>query len=208
MQKPTFPRSFWIILATLTFIVFVLETWVRAQEPLTPELALARICVSEAGWEATDDCAAIHHVLLRGAEHRGGGRRAYVSFASSYSHRLLTGDGQIQRPWLRQLDTSGSEPGLWGFRRMRDGSLSRVDCPPWRAYRERWMAVLERARTLVRERRLDDADEWSPCDEEPHHWGCPLPCVDHERATRAGWRQISCGNTVNEFWSTDNVVVD
>ena len=178
------------------------ECAASADARLTPALALARICVSEAGWEETDDCPAIHHVLLRGAEVRGGSSRAYVSFASSYAHRLLTGDGQIQRPWLRQLDARGTEPGLWGFRRARDGSLTRVGGPPWRAYRTRWLAVLERATRLVEEARLSDWDEWSPCVEPPQHWGCP-DCGDRERALARGWRQVDCGDTANDFWATN-----
>lgn len=175
---------------------------------LTPQLALARVTASEAGWsEDLNDMAAIHHVLLRGAaRRRSTGRESwqasYLSFASRYSRRLLTGVGTIQRPWLRDLSPDGSEPEGWPSERWvsvtRDGVrvLERRPHASWGAYRGRWMALYARAGEQV-QMRLNDWDEWSPCAEEPDHWGGSM---DRDRADRMGLVEVDCGDTANDFY--------
>lgn len=160
---------------------------------LTPELALARICASEAGIQITDDCAAIHQVLRHGARER---HMDYVQFAMLYATSVFDGGGS--RPWLAELDATGTEPTRWPrVTTHRHGNRVVVSAAPsWIRYRRRWLELLQHARAIVHGRVR------ASC--EPQHWGCPQDalrqCRDHDRAVRAGWQLVDCGDTRNEFW--------
>jgi len=164
----------------------------------TDALLLARICVSEAGWECfeTGDGYAIHEVLLRGAERHA---MRYETFARSYSPRATGMAPSRLRPWVAGLRADGGEPYSWPRVTTRPipGGLVRVEPhPPWVSYRARWLAVLDRAREVV-SWRLDDVDEWSICEGEVHDWGGE---VDEARAHRIGLVPVGCGETANTFY--------
>lgn len=166
---------------------------------LTRELTLARVCASEAGLQTdTNDCAAIHQVLVRGARQR---HMDYIEYAMAYAGSAFDGSGN--RPWLMELDEAGTEPRRWPrmrTRRVRTAQGMRIVAgpgPSWRRYRRRWLDLLAHARQIVR------GHIRVSC--EPEHWGCPQDrlrqCRDHERAVRAGWQLVDCGETKNEFWA-------
>jgi hypothetical protein len=165
----------------------------------TDALLLARICVSEAGWECweTGDGYAIHEVLLRGAERH---EMRYETFARSYSPRATGMAPSRLRPWVSGLRADGGEPGSWPrivTRPGRDGMVRVEPHPPWASYRTRWLAVLSRAREVV-SWRLDDVDEWSVCEGDVHDWGGSM---DRDRATRLGLLDVDCGETSNDFYA-------
>lgn len=165
----------------------------------TDALLLARICVSEAGWDCFEsgDGYAIHEVLLRGAERHA---MRYETFARSYSPRATGMAPSRLRPWVAGLRADGGEPYSWPRVTTRPipGGLVRVEPhPPWVSYRARWLAVLERAREVV-SWRLDDVDEWGLCDGPVHDWGGTM---DRARATRLGLLDVDCGGTSNDFYA-------
>lgn len=172
----------------------------------SPALLLARICVSEAGWECFDtrDGVAIHEVLLRGAERLG---ISYSSFARTYSPRATGFEPSPLRPWVGGLREDGAAPSAWPrviTRRRADGTSSVEPHPPWAIYRPRWLAVLARAREVVGYT-LDDVDEWSPCDGSVHDWG---GAMDRERARRIGLIEVECGETSNDFYARPSQITD
>lgn len=172
-------------------------TAISAQaQPITPQLALARICASEEGIERlTDGCAAIHTVLVRGAARR---HMSYVAYAHAYSSGVFDGDGR--RPWLADLQADGRQPARWPLlitRRVRGHVVVRRHAP-WSLYRDAWLALYAHAGLIIR-------GEIVPlCDALPDHWGSPTIAIDRERATRfiaaGNWEAVTCGDTNNAFF--------
>lgn len=146
-------------------------------------LALARLCVSEAGWSCwrTHDGYALHEVVARTA------RRLGVSYEEAARRRAprLLGSRAHRSPrlrWVGELSPDAAAPPSWpGPPHL-----------PWSHYRARWVAVLERAR-LVATFTLDDRDEWSPCDDEPDDWRAR----DEVIVSRP---LADCGDTRNRFF--------
>lgn len=200
-------------LSAVVFVVFLLWLEVlvlpaRGQEPprLTPALALARLCVSEANWTCFDtgDGLAIHEVLLRGAARQG---IRYESFARAYAQRLF-GARPHDVPrlrWVGQMNTAGDAPPDWptSITRRRGGVVHVEPHAPWSQYRARWLAVLERARETVATWTLDDADEWSRCERPVHDWG---GWMDRARAERIGLVPVDCDVTTSTTNEAGEVV--
>jgi len=137
---------------------------------LQAALLLARTCVKEAGWKITDDCAAIHAVVQKRADME----------SHTYYEQMLERYSKIaaNRAWLEELDAQGNKPSSWP---------NTVD---WEKHRGKWLSMLAHATEIV------DGRVRAACD--PDHWGDSRG--DHERAVRAGWTQIPCGQAMNEFW--------
>jgi len=176
---------------------------------LTPSLALARLCVSEAGWTCfeTGDGLAIHEVMLRGSDRQG---LRYETFARAYARRLF-GARPHDLPrlrWVGQMNASGDAPPAWPtMLTRRVGGTVRVEPhAPWSAYRARWLAVLARAREVVAEMTLDDVDEWGVCDRPVQDWG---GWMDRARAERIGLVPVDCGvtdeGTRNDFYCRPSI---
>lgn len=175
-------------------------------ERIPSYLALARICVSEAGWGCFEsgDGLAIHEVLLQGADRE---EMSYVSFARAYSGRVMgaRSHSSTRLAWVSGLNEAGTAPLNWPrvtTRRMRDGMYRVEEVPPWSHYRARWMAVLDRAREVVR-LSLDGRAEWSPCQSAVHDWGGTM---DRSRAERIGLIPVECGETSNDFYARPSLV--
>lgn len=168
-----------------------------------PALLLARICVSEAGWDCFDtkDGLAIHEVLLRGAARHG---ISYAAFARSYSKAAGRGGENVRERirWIREMNERGDQPASWPAQRyVNVGGTVRVHPGlPWAQYRGSWLAVLERAKEVVRRYELDNINVWGVCPSPVHDWGGDM---DHERATRIGLIQVTCGEgvTSNNFYA-------
>lgn len=136
---------------------------------------LARICVSEAGWDSGDDCTAIHQVIAGIAEREGMSWRAAARAASP---RLA--ECTVSRRWLCGLDARGEQPAHW------------PSLVSWSRYRDDWLSTVARARRIL------DGEIVSRCTEAPRVWGS---VEDHIRAAREGriLRSIDCGRTRNRF---------
>lgn len=167
-----------------------------ARARLTPEVALARLCISEAGWECFDtgDGIGIHEVILRGASHQS---IRYESYARAYAQRLF-GARPHDVPrlrWVGQLTSACTAPEAWPTtisHSNRDGTVDVRPHASWSSYRERCLSIFARAREVVAEMTLDDVDEWGVCDTEVHDWGGFL---DEARAQRIGLVPVECGVT-------------
>jgi hypothetical protein len=168
---------------------------------ISDQLALARICASEAGlperrpeggWRFFDDCPAIYAAIDFGARQTD---MRWQSFARAYSRRVMSQTVTGPRAWVAHLEASGAEPSGWPTvvtRMRRDGTASVEPHPPWRAYREAWRALYEHAGEVLAGRVT------APCEGPVSDWGSPE--LDHDRAVRLGLIPVMCGTTHNEFW--------
>lgn len=191
------------------FILFVLlSSSALAQPRVTRQLALARICASEEGWDRlTDGCAAIHAVITRGAARS---HISYLAFAQAYSPGVF--DGSRGRPWLAELDGAGTEPTRWPrfVTRTVRGHVVVQPHPGWRVYRDRWLALYDHAGLII------EGQIWDRCESPPDNWGSPRLRPDRRNAERAiergRWEVVRCGETRNAFFRnvlpTDEVVTD
>ena len=144
------------------------------------QLALARICVSEAGFQLrTRDCEFIYHVLRtrgRTGELELGTMRAYCK--KSFN-RLRTDD----RRWVAHLTHTFTEPRGW-----RETTTLH-----WDRRRRSFQEVYEFAGRIIIER------PDNPCELRLDHWGARG--FRHRLLLRRGWRTVECGPTLNTFWS-------
>lgn len=175
----------------------------RSRRRMTPQLALAILTVHEAGWEADADMRGIHAVILRMQERNASS--SYVGAASAYARRLLGGQGETNRPWLRSLNPEGTQPEGWPdvtWVRTSSGESLRRRYPPWSAYRAIWLRTYARAGEVV-QYRLDDWASWGPCSDIPDDWG---GSIDRERAQRLGLIRLSCASTRNDFYMRPSTI--
>lgn len=194
-----------IILVLLLGAAALLPTSARGQtRPSNTALLLARICVSEAGWDCFDtkDGYAIHEVLLRGAARHG---ISYGAFARAYSKAAGRGGDNVRERirWIREMNERGEQPPSWPTQRyVRSGDTVRVHPGlPWAQYRGSWLAVLERAKEVVQRYALDNIRVWGVCTAPVDDWGGQM---DHERAVRRGLVEIECAGTSNNFYARPN----
>jgi hypothetical protein len=192
-------------LVAVAGLVVVAVPPARAQrlEHVSDELALARICVSEIGFDvgrgddldARRECAAIASVLRARDEVIDGDLGAAMR---AYSSRVFDPTRRDPRAWIAHLRLDGREPAHWPTvvieRAPEADGASRVrPHPPWAAYRALWSGALDTARAVLAGE-IDHA-----CAAAPAHWGARYG-VDLERARRAGWTEIDCGETGNAFY--------
>jgi hypothetical protein len=183
-----------------TLLVFVLLSWpslVEAQADVSPQLALARICASEAGLRVTDDCAAIYAVLTRGAR----SPERFMARARAYSGRVFDTSRVDSRAWIAHLNPEGARPHGWPTERTArtardEGGRIRVRYvapPSWDRYRASWLELYAHAGRILAGRISHR------CETQPEDWGGDM---DTARYTRAypNARQINCGDTRNNFW--------
>lgn len=159
-------------------------------------LVASRICANESSlpqpgtgerhgqFHFTDDCPAIYSVLSGIAERR---HISFVQEACEYTHTCDPEHptGQI---WPVYLNRAGDKPQGWDE---RSGDWDEVGRPAW-------LALLQHVQ------RIFDGEVRDRCGRRPDHWGCgprwDRTCHDHERATQAGYHQISCGQTLDRFY--------
>ncbi|UJR81163.1 Hypothetical protein I5071_32160 [Sandaracinus amylolyticus] len=179
--------------AQQTELVSTTERAAARPERVDAQLALARVCASEIGLSGTpEECAAIHDVLTSRA------RRAGASFtwaARAYSNRVFDRERRDPRAWVAHLRRDGRRPDGWPsvITIRRRGEARVVRHAPWGAYRDRWLALYDAAGRIVR------GELMSQCEGPVDHWGMRSG-VDWERAQRAGWEEVRCGETRNAFW--------
>ena len=169
-----------IVLGSLFFSSQAEATWRETR------LALARICVSEAGFSRIsrehhrltnrDDCAAIHEVL----QNRRRPGQSLMGIMRQYSSLTFNTDRQDRRRWLAHLNVQGTEPEGWPAHWN------------WDRTRRAWLRTIRLAGRVMAGREL------STCDRRADHWGAQWYT---RRALRAGWEVIDCGDTHNKFWT-------
>jgi hypothetical protein len=172
-----------------------LERWLAAtldgRTTSSTELYLARLMVSEGGWDSERDHAAVAWSIAGRLEALGRRRGSTVRTLDDAIFRyadVLADPRTDRQRWVSALPVP--PPGV-PWERPR---VSTVGEPlPSRA--EAWGSILGRARAFL-EGRLA-----CPCAERPDHWGGP---VDDERAARAvargAMREVDCGSTGNRFF--------
>lgn len=187
------------LLVQLISVTCALAPWAgsvaQGQTRLTDEVALARLCISEAGWGCFEsgDGIAIHEVISRGADHQG---ISYTSYARAYARRLF-GARPHDVPrlrWVGQLTPACTEPEDWPTTATtrRRGVTTTHPHPAWSNFRERCLAVMARAREVVAEMPFSEVATWSVCDRPVHDWG---GWMDRERARANGLIEVECGTT-------------
>lgn len=160
---------------------------------LTPEVALMRLCISEANWEciSTGDGLGIHEVIARGAMHQD---IRYESYARAYARRLF-GARPHDVPrlrWVGELTPACTEPEHWPLTimvRRRDGTTEIRPHARWATFRERCLAVAAWAAETVVQHAPTDVDHWSICERPVHDWG---GAMDRLRASRLGLVPVLC----------------
>lgn len=174
-------------------IVLVVLCWASpaaGQDRIGDQLALARIGASECGLTCTDDELAAIALALHTRAARMGMR--FEAFARVYSAEVFNTARRDQRAWIAHLRADGREPAHWPAFVTRRGTVWLH--LPWRAARSRWLSLYERAGRVVR------GEVAARCD-GIEHWGMSDPAsADYQRAIRAGWERIDCGDTRNAFW--------
>jgi hypothetical protein len=157
----------------------------------TDAIALARVCVSEAGWTYDGDCPAIYEVLKFHAQHRG---ISFVQFARAYSDRVFDRRRSDRRRWIAWLSPTFERPRGWPSRVLT-----------WERGAELWRERLDHAEGIIR------GDVEQPCQKTPHHWGARYG-VDRTRAERAieegRWEVVNCGHTRNAFYHVRGLRLD
>lgn len=141
------------------------------------EVAVARLCVSEASFSATADCRAITWIVSRQAERRGVSIAEYVA---RQHHRHVRSE---QRPWIGGLDASMERPEGWPEDQI--------------AWEPRGVALWSRRLAEVRGYL---ADGQHGCSAAPAVWGGLV--TDHARILRLearGYERVDCGVSRNAF---------
>lgn len=148
---------------------------VHAQErEVTGSVALARLCINEAGTNR-DECAAIHATIVFRARYVY--RSSYLIALHRYSRNATIDRTNRNRPWIAHLWPNANRPLHW------PRNLNWPD-----VHRPRWIAMLDLATALI------DGREQASC--EPHGW------ARHDvRPADRTMHPIDCGDTRNVFWS-------
>lgn len=180
-----FPR-----LSLLALLAASCPATLQSQPRVTPQLALARICASEAGLRVTDDCAAIHAVLTRNGS-------AFLPRARAYSSRVFDLGRTDPRAWVAHLDPSGAQPAGWPTAAVPepgdDGRVTYRRPPPWSRYRQAWLDLYAHAGRILR------GEVEHSCGEPPQDWGGDMDTARY-LARLPDARRVDCGQTLNNFW--------
>lgn len=142
------------------------------------QLALARVLVSEVGWEPTAEGAAIHEVLEDRSRRMG---LSYLTTLCAYSSRTCDTERADRRSWIAHLRPGDARPEGWPAR------------ASWPRHRARWLALQQHAGEVLSGR------VESPCSGPVHYWGMPSG-IDLRRAQAAGWSRVDCPGARNAFW--------
>lgn len=147
--------------------------------------ALARLCVSEAGWNMdVGDCPAIYAAIKNRAAVRG---ISWTAQARAYSGRVYDRTRTGRRRWIAWLSPTLDRPRGWPDAAVR-----------WERGAELWRARLEEAAKIIA------GELAAPCADTVEHWGCRYG-VDLRRARRAlaegRWSVAECGETLNTFYA-------
>ncbi len=144
------------------------------------QLALAKVCVSESGFQVrTNDCTLIYHVL-RGRSTTG---ELTMGIMRAYAKKTFDERRQDSRRWILHLNHTFEEPREW----------SETVTIPWSVRRSGFIDVYTQAGELVRTR-----PNTTPCGAKVSHWGARG--FRRELHLNQGWQLVRCGTTHNDFW--------
>ena len=156
---------------------------VERPAPRDIQLALARICISESGFQVrTNDCTMIYHAL-RTRSNTGAINLGIMRAYAPLSFNLNRTDNHR---WVAHLTHNFREPKGW----------SETVSIPWSTRREGFRQVYEHVGMLLR------TNPPNPCGIRIDHWGARY--FRRNRHIRNGWTPIECGETLNQFWSLPN----
>lgn len=144
------------------------------------QLALARICVSEAGFQIrTNDCTMIYHALRT----RSSTGEITMGIMRAYAPLSFNPNRTDSHRWVAHLRSDFREPEGW----------SETVSIPWSAKREAFISVYNHAGFLLR------TTPENPCGVRIDHWGARG--FRRELLLDNGWQIVECGETLNDFWS-------
>lgn len=144
------------------------------------QLSLAKICVSESGFQVrTNDCTLIYHVL-RGRSVTG---ELTMGIMRAYARNVFNENRKDSRRWITNLNSRFEEPIGWA---------ENVTIP-WSLRREGFIDVYRHVGELLRTRPTE-----TPCGVKVSHWGARG--FRRELHLSRGWRLVECGKTNNDFW--------
>lgn len=155
------------------------EPTVRIPRFRQMQLALARICVSESGFQVhTNDCNLIYQALRT----RSSTGELTLAIMRSYSRRSFDRTRTDRRRWIAHLNHEFREPSGW-----------EIISVPWSTRRQGFINVYEYAGHLIRTRPANK------CGVRIDHWGAPG--FRRDMHLEQGWRLVECGETLNDFWT-------
>jgi hypothetical protein len=145
------------------------------------QLALARICVSESGFQTrTFDCRLIYETL----RYRSQTGEITLGIMRAYSSLTFNRNRTDRRRWIPFLNDRFAEPRHW----------SELAGIPWSTRRAAFQEVYNYVGYLLR------YPQSYPCTIQVHHWGARG--FRRRRHLREGWVLVDCGmETLNDFWS-------
>lgn len=148
------------------------------------QLALAKICVSESGFQVrSNDCTLIYHVLRR----RSSTGEVTMGIMRAYAKKTFDEKRKDSRRWITHLNHTFTEPHGW---------VENVTIP-WANRRDGYEEVYTHAGMLLRTR-----PSTAPCGVKVSHWGARG--FRRELHLKQGWELVRCGNTHNDFWYVPN----
>lgn len=198
------------IIVAIAFFDQCSRSIVISQDRITPQLALARTCVSETGFEGDErECAAIYAALLWRAEHRYHGS-SFVYAAQTHSAEVFNTGRRDHRAYIAHLRPDGREPLGWPTTSsfVRGDSVIVRPGPRWTGrirrggttYRDGWLRLYAAAGEILAGR-IESA-----CPRVPVTWGMSSPSsADYQRAISNGLERLDCRRTDatatrNAFW--------
>jgi len=145
------------------------------------KLALAKVCVNEAGFSSMADCALIHDA----SGSTGQSSQTRLNWLNRHSRRVL-GDRECGNrrncQWTRNLTWADTMPEGWDT------------ANEW--HPRHWAQVRRWAHGLVY-----GTITLHPCPNTPQTWGGRM---DHERAVNRGLEPLGCVGTLNEGYRYDS----
>ena len=148
------------------------------------QLALAKICVSESGFQVrSNDCTLIYHVLRR----RSSTGEVTMGIMRAYAKKTFDENRSDSRRWITHLNHDLSEPRGW----------AESVTVPWSRRQDGFAEVYNHAGMLLRTRPTE-----TPCGAKVSHWGARG--FRRELHLSQGWELVRCGNTHNDFWYVPN----
>ena len=156
----------------------------HTSKKLQLQLALAKICVSESGFQVhSNDCTLIYHVLRR----RSSTGEVTMGIMRAYAKKTFDENRSDSRRWIAHLNYDLSEPRGWAE------SVS----VPWSRRQSGFAEVYNHTGMLLRTRPTE-----TPCGVKVSHWGARG--FRRELHLSQGWELVRCGNTHNDFWYVPN----
>jgi hypothetical protein len=140
-MRDVLPAPLGVILLCLTFAVLAAECSPRLAHAQGEDVAVAQLCVHEAGWDSPADCDAIVAVLLNGAAREG---MSTASFRRAYAPRFTA--HSTPRSWVHRLGRAAHDPHA-GIR--------------WSRFRARWLHMMLRAGAALALPAVCNATDWS-----------------------------------------------